>query len=104
MDRRDAEMDSLLRRSMSAPVPSLPPGFEDRVSREVRRSSQGLDGRGRMLLAGYGVMSAVVSVVVMRGQGLAWEGVTAMTLGPLALVAAAGFFRRTKNRAHQQAD
>ena len=96
MDRREAEIDSLLRRSMSAPIPDLPPGFDERLSREVRRGSQPLNRSGRILLAGYAVFSVAVSVVVMRGQGLGWEGITVLTLGPLALVAAARSLRRTK--------
>ena len=95
MDRRDAEMDSLLGRSMSAPVPGLAPGFAERLSREVRRRSQPLNRSGRILLTGYGVVSAAVSVVVMRGQGLSWEGIAVTILGPFALFAAAGFLRRT---------
>ncbi len=89
MDRQNSEMDSLLRRSMSAPVPGLRPGFDERLLREVTRSAQPLSRRGRMLLAGYGVLSAAVSIVVMRGQGLGWEGIAALTLGPLALVGVA---------------
>jgi hypothetical protein len=103
MDWRESEIDNLLRRSMSAPVPRLSPGFDERLLREVRRSWQPLNRSGRILLAGYGVLSAAVSVVVMRGQGLAWAGIAVMTLGPLALVAVARFLRRT-NRALQEAD
>ena len=36
-------IDSLLRRSMAEPIPSLPPDFEQRVIREARRRSQPLD-------------------------------------------------------------
>ena len=38
---------------------------------------------GRILLAGYGGVSAVVSMVVMRGQGLGWVTIAVMTLGAL---------------------
>jgi hypothetical protein len=94
MDPREAEMDSLLRRSMAAPVPRLPPDFDQVLSQEVRRRSQGPHRYGWILLAGYGVMSASVSIVVMRGQGLGWEVIAAMTLGPVALVEAARRLRR----------
>jgi hypothetical protein len=94
MDPREAEIDSLLLRSMAAPVPRLPPDFGQVLSQEVRRRSQSPHPYGRILLAGYGVMSAAVSIVVMRGQGLAWEVIAAMTLGPLALVEAARRLRR----------
>lgn len=96
IDPRDAEVDSLLRRSLSAPVPALSAGFEERLSREVRRGSQPLNPNGRILLTGYALLSAAVSVMVMRGQGLGWEAITLMTLGPLALVAAARSLGRTK--------
>ena len=89
MDARDAEMDSLLRRSMAAPVPSLPPDFDQRLMRELLRSSRPLDRYRRILLTGYGLTSVVASAVVMRGQGLNWGAISVMTLGPLALVAAA---------------
>ena len=89
MEPREAGIDSLLRRSMAAPVPSLPPDFDQRLMREVSRSSQPLDRYRRILLIGYGLISVVTSAVVMRGQGLGWAAISAMILGPLSLVAAA---------------
>jgi hypothetical protein len=94
MEPREAEIDSLLRRSMAAPVPRLPPDFNQVLSREVRRRSQDPHQYGRILLAGYGVISAAASVVVMRGQGLGWGVIAGMTLGPLAMVEAARRLRR----------
>jgi hypothetical protein len=88
MDARDAEMDRLLRRSMAAPVPRLSPDFEQMLSREVRQRSSGCDRYGGILLAGYGAVSAATSILVMRGQGLGWGAIAAMTLGPLAMVEA----------------
>ena len=87
MDPREVAMDSLLRRSMAAPVPSLRPDFDQCLMREMRRRSQPSNQLGRILLAGYGGVSAVVSIVVMRGQGLSWGAIAVMILGPLALVA-----------------
>jgi anti-sigma factor RsiW len=83
MDQREAEMDSLLRRSMSAPVPHLSADFHQALSRELRRRSQPASQFGRILLTGYGGVSAVVSIVVMRGQGLGWGVIAVMTLGSL---------------------
>jgi hypothetical protein len=40
MEPREAEIDRLLRRSMSAPIPSLPPDFDQRLMRELSRGSQ----------------------------------------------------------------
>lgn len=94
MDPRQAEMDSLLRRSMAAPVPRLSPDFHQILARELRRRSQPPNQFGRILLAGYGVMSAVASIVVMRGQGLGWVMIAVMTLGPLATLELARRLRR----------
>jgi hypothetical protein len=84
---REGGIDGLLRRSMAAPVPGLPPDFDQRLMREVSRSSRPLDGYRRILLTAYGLMSVVACAVVMRGQGLDWGAIAVMILGPLALVA-----------------
>src|ERR1035441_7072836 len=94
MEPHEARIDSLLRRSMAAPVPALPIYFAQRLMREVRRSSQPLDRYRRILLTGYGLTSAVASAVVMRGQGLDWGAIAVMILGPLALVATVPWARR----------
>jgi hypothetical protein len=96
MDRRDAEMDRLLRSSLAAPVPGLSPGFAERLSREVDRRSQPLDRSGRLMLAGYGVLSAGVSASIMHGQGLAWGWIALMTLGSMALAGALRFMRHAE--------
>jgi len=93
MDPSEAEVDSLLRRSMAAPVPRLPPDFNQVLWCQVRRRSERPNRSGQILLAGYGVMSAAASIVVMRGQGLGWGVIAAMTLGPLAMVEGARRFR-----------
>jgi hypothetical protein len=79
------EMDHLLRRSMSAPVPRLSPEFAGRLSRELRRS-QPPKHFSRILFAGYGVVSAAVSIVVMRGEGLGWAAIAVMMVGSLAVI------------------
>lgn len=84
IDPREVEMDNLLRRSMAAPVPHLSPDFDQIVSRKLRRRSQPRGQFGQILLAGYGAVSAAVSIVVMRGEGLGWMATAAMTLAPLA--------------------
>lgn len=85
--RQDA-IDRLLRRSLAASIPSLPPDFEQRVLREVRHGSRPLARYRQVLLAGYGLASVVVSAIVMRGQGLGWGPIAGMTMAPLALLAA----------------
>lgn len=84
VDPRQTEIDILLRRSMAAPIPRLSPEFEQRLSRELRQSTQVHSQFGRILLAGYGGVSALISVALMRSQGLGWIPIAAMTLGPLA--------------------
>ncbi len=93
MDPRDIAIDSLLRRSMAARVPTLPPDFDQRVMRELTQSpsGQGSPARARyrqILLTTYGVISVVVSAAVMRSQGLNWGPIAVMILAPLALIAA----------------
>lgn len=87
MEPRQGGMDSLLRRSMAAPMPSLKADFDQRVMRAVRRSGQPLDRYRRILLIGYGVTSAVACAVVMRGQGLGWGATAGIIVAPLALIA-----------------
>ena len=86
MDPRDAAIDRLLRQSLAAPVPNLPPGFDQRL---MRRTSQPLHRYRWIPLIGYGLVSILTSAVVMRGQGLGWGPIAGMILAPLALVAAA---------------
>ena len=94
MDSREAEIDHLLRQSMAAPVPRLSPDFPEVLSRELRRSSQHDNQFRRTLLAGYGAVSAVTSIVVMRGQGLGWLPIAVMTLAPLATLELSRRLRR----------
>lgn len=98
MDSRDSEMDSLLRRSLAAPVPRLSPDFELVFSRKLRRRSEPLHPFGRIFLGGYGAVSAVVSVVVMRGQGLGWIAIAATMLGALATLEVARLLGRRQWR------
>jgi hypothetical protein len=97
MEPREDEMDRLLRRSMAVAVPSLPANFDERLTRELLRSSQQADRYRRVVLTGYGLLSVVVSAVLMRGQGLGWGAIAGMILAPLALVAAV----RSADRAHR---
>jgi hypothetical protein len=96
LDPREAEMDNLLRRTMSAPVPRLSPAFHQILSRGLRRRSQPPTQYGRILLAGYGVISATTSILVMRGQGLGWLAIAVLTLGPLAALELARQLRRRR--------
>lgn len=86
MEPRQAGIDNLLRRSMAAPVPSLPPEFDQRVMRELRRDSRPLDRFRRTVLVGYGLISVVASAVVMRSEGLDWGPIVATILTPLMVM------------------
>lgn len=86
MEPSDDGMDRWLRRSMAAPIPDLPPDFDQRLMRAVQRSSEPLGHYRQILFIGYGVVSAVTCAVVMRGQGLDWGPIAGMILAPLALV------------------
>jgi hypothetical protein len=97
MEPREDEIDRLLLRSMAAPIPGLPSDFDQRLMDEVLRSSRQLDRYREILFAGYGLVSVVVSAVLMRGQGLGWGVIAAMIFAPLALIAAA----RAADRAHR---
>lgn len=81
------KIDRLLRQSMTLPIPSLSEDFDQRLMREVRRRSQPLDQYRRILLAGYGLVSVLVSATVMRSQGLHWGVVSGTILAALALMA-----------------
>ncbi len=76
----------MLRRCLKdTPVPVLPPDFNRRTMRGLRRP----DGRYRQILfAGYGLVSAVTSATVLRGQDLGWWIVAVAILGPLAPIVA----------------
>ena len=91
LDFQEEEIDSFLRRSMSAPVPSLPPEFDKRVIRKIGPEAGKLKRFRKTVLAGYTLTSADVSEVAMRGQGLAWGWVDAALLGALATCALVPF-------------
>ena len=85
-DPRDARMDDLLRRSMAAPVPRPSPDLEKRVSRALRRRARPSLTITRNLLVGYAAVSTLTSIIVMRGQGLGWGTIAAMTLTSLLVL------------------
>ena len=87
--RGESEMDDFLRRSMVAPIPTLPPDFDRQVMRRVYPGSRSVDRYSRTMLIGYAVISVLTCVVIMRGQGLDWTVIAGMILGSLALVVAA---------------
>jgi hypothetical protein len=96
MNPREAGMDNLLRRSMAAPVPRLSPDFDRVLSRELRRRSEPSKEFGQILLAGYGAVSAAVSIVVMRDQGLGWVATAVMTVAPLVMFELGRRLRRSR--------
>lgn len=95
LEDREAGIDRMLRRSMVAPVPGLAEDFDERVLRKLRHRAPMLDRYRRILLACYGLISVVVSAVVMRGQGLDWGAIALVILAPLAMIGAAPWVLRT---------
>ena len=94
MEPHDIQIDTLLRSSMAAPIPGLPSDFDQRLMRELHRTSQPLDRYRWILLTGYGLTSAVASAVVMHSQRLSWGTVAVMLVGSFALAATAPWTRR----------
>ena len=87
IDPKETAMDTLLRRSMAAPVPSLSSDFDQRLSRQLNRTSPSLARYRRILLSAYGIISICVSAALMRSQGLGWEMIAITIIAPLALLA-----------------
>lgn len=98
MADRESGIDGMLRRSLAGPAPKLPADFDRRVLRELRRSSQGTGRRGRILLASYGVVSAITSAVLMEAEGLEWEAIVVLVVSAAALVAAGPLARGLARR------
>ena len=94
IDPREGGIDRLLRRSLAAQVPALPPDFDQRLRREPSQASSLRDRYRRILLPSYALISVAVSAVVMRGQGLDWGPIAVMILAPLALIATIPLARR----------
>ena len=84
MDSREAGIDRLFRQFDGRACPKPAAGLRPRVMRKVRRSSEPLDRYRQILLAGYVLISVLVSAVIMRSQGLGWgpiAGSVAWTTG-----------------------
>ena len=87
-------IDNLLRSSLAAPIPSLPPDFDRKLMRDLREGSQLRDRYRRILLTAYGLLSIATSMLVVRGQGLDWRTTCASVLAPLvSMGAGAGVWR-----------
>ena len=67
------DIDSFLRRSMAEPVPHLSTDFERRIAGQVAHRTKELGRYRRFMFAGYGVTSAIASVVIMGSEGLDWR-------------------------------
>ncbi len=93
-DPRQEAMDELLRRSMSAPVPRLSADFAPRLARAVRNRARSTHPFGRRLVGAYGGVSVLVSVVVMRGQGLGLAVIAGTLIGATVLLAGISLLTR----------
>lgn len=97
-------IDALLRRSMSEPAPALPTDFEEKLHQRIRRDRERdarvLSPYRRIFLAAYGVVSAVTSIAVLRGQGIGWS-VTALVVVSAAVLAALPLLLRSGTSSRQ---
>jgi hypothetical protein len=87
VEPREDGIDSLLRRSLAARVPSLSPEFDRRLMREIHQPSPERRRYRSIMLAGYGLTSALTCTVIMRGEGLHWGLIAVMMLASVTLVA-----------------
>ncbi len=81
------EIDTMLRRSFAANVPTLSNDFDERLLVEVHRLSRPLDKFGKRMIFGYALIATIVSAVMMSDQGLAAQTILACIAGPLSLTA-----------------
>lgn len=87
------EIDALLRESMgSAPPPTLPPTFSQRVTERLRPRAP--SARARRALRLYALAAVVISVAVMRGLNVEWSLIAAS----LAVTAAIAAILRSRLR------
>lgn len=90
--REPIEIEALLRGSMDAAPPALPPTFTERVTMRLRPPR--LSAGARRTLRFYALAAAVVSVAVMWSQGVEWS----LIAGSLAVTAAIGALLRPRLR------
>jgi hypothetical protein len=87
------EIEALLRESMNAAAPpTLTPTFTRRVTMRLRPRQ--LSAGAKRALRFYALAAAVVSVAVMRSQGVEWSLIAAS----LAVTAAIGAILRSRLR------
>jgi hypothetical protein len=85
------EIEALLRESMNAAAPpALTPTFTQRVTARLRPRQ--LSAGARRALLFYALAAVVVSVAVMRSQGVEWSLIAAS----LAVTAAIGAILRSR--------
>ena len=79
------QMDQLLSKALSAPVPELSADFDRQLARRLqpRRVSRA----GRLVLALYAVLAVAISMWAMREAAIGWTLVAASTLAPAVVVA-----------------
>lgn len=87
----DELMDRLLRDAMTAEVPQLSPGFDDRVLRRVR--PRRVTPAGRVVIAAYILIAVAASLWLMRDLQVTWI-VAAVAIGTPVAAAASVYGRR----------
>ncbi len=87
------DFETLLRDSLAtAGPPRLTPAFTERVTTQLR--PRRLSAEGRRALSLYGLAAAIVSIAVMRSQGVEWSAIAVS----LAITAALGALVRPRPR------
>ncbi len=86
MEPWEEDIEILLRHSMSSAAPDLSQDFEIALMTKLDLATKRLDKFRRVMICGYILVSALASVVIMRGEGLHWAAIGALLLGPATLL------------------
>ncbi len=79
--------DRWLREALSqAPLPSLSPGFDDRLAKRLQPPRR-LTAKGRLVLTGYAVLATSLAIWVMRSLAIDWPLVAVACVAPVVTMA-----------------
>jgi hypothetical protein len=75
-------MDQLLRKTMSAPAPVLPPNFERNLERKINARPPRLASTGQRVLSIYALATLLISILAMRVAGVDWPWIALAITAP----------------------